>query len=443
MWSRNEKDKLALLVAGVFLLISLFLVFHTIDRHQSSQLLFVLAVAFLSYLVLGQSKNLSKQLTFIFVLGLAARLISFGSLPSLSDDVFRFLWDGRLIIDGINPFVALPSTLMETQGNDFIASHQALYQLINSKGYFTIYPPLNQLLFVIAAWTKGSLLFQTNVLRFFLLLAEIGTFFWIQHILSQKGGERSAVKWYWLNPLVIIELVGNLHFEALLIFFVIGAVYYLQKGSGFQAGLWLSLSVISKLLPLMLVPLFFWKLKDKERWIFVAIVICVVTISFAPLLSVEMINGFRDSFALYFQKFEFNASIFYVVREFGYWQKGWNIIETAGRQMAIISMITIILVSFKQINIKTWTKVIIIFMIYFLMTTTLHPWYITTVVALGVINCFRFPLIWSALIMMTYIGYTATDFQENLSITAIEYTLLFLAIGAEFFMSKKSQADAR
>jgi hypothetical protein len=59
--------------------------------------------------------------------------------------------------------------------------------------------------------------------------------------------------------------------------------------------------------------------------------------------------------------------------------------------------------------------------IYFLFTTTLHPWYITTLVAISVFSPYRFPLLWSGLIFLTYAGYHINSFQENYWITAFEY----------------------
>jgi len=75
--------------------------------------------------------------------------------------------------------------------------------------------------------------------------------------------------------------------------------------------------------------------------------------------------------------------------------------------------------------------------IYFLMTTTLHPWYITTLLMLSVFTNFRFVLVWTALILLTYAGYTAGRFSENLYRTALEYLAVFGYLVYEFIWSRK------
>ncbi len=57
--------------------------------------------------------------------------------------------------------------------------------------------------------------------------------------------------------------------------------------------------------------------------------------------------------------------------------------------------------------------------IYLSLATIVHPWYITTVVALSIFTNYRFPLLWSALIVMTYINYSYAAYFENLWVVAV------------------------
>jgi hypothetical protein len=60
-------------------------------------------------------------------------------------------------------------------------------------------------------------------------------------------------------------------------------------------------------------------------------------------------------------------------------------------------------------------------LIYFLFTTTLHPWYIIPLLVLSIFTDFKFVILWTGVIFLTYAGYHSEGFQENLWITAFEY----------------------
>jgi len=153
------------------------------------------------------------------------------------------------------------------------------------------------------------------------------------------------------------------------------------------------------------------------------------------------------SLGLYFNKFEFNASLYYLVREYGFWKYGYNIIQTAGWKLSLIAGILILLVSFRKgltwsyiINENTYPCLITKWMwslsIYFLFATIMHPWYITTLLALSIFTSYRFSLIWTGLIFLSYSGYNKNGFQENLWLTTLEYLVV---IGYLIFELKSKQ----
>ena len=58
---------------------------------------------------------------------------------------------------------------------------------------------------------------------------------------------------------------------------------------------------------------------------------------------------------------------------------------------------------------------------YFLLSTTVHPWYVATPLLLCVFTSYRFPLVWSATVILSYAAYGVDGFNENLWLVAIEY----------------------
>jgi hypothetical protein len=237
-----------------------------------------------------------------------------------------------------------------------------------------------------------------------------------------------------LNPLVIIELTGNLHFEGLIIFFMLLAVYLLLRNLWFASAVSMAMAIGSKLVPAIFLPVLISRLGIKQSVRYGMVVSITLLICFFPLFNKEVIQSMSTSMGLYFNKFEFNASLYYLVREFGYWKYGYNIIQTVGWKLGVIAAILIFILSFRY-GLK-WqntqpisiTSLVSDWMwalsIYFFFTTILHPWYITTLIALSVFTSYRFPIIWSGLIFLTYAGYTQNSFHENLWLTAIEYVIV-------------------
>ena len=95
------------------------------------------------------SRKEVSNLTFWLGTALLLRLVLMFSFPKLSDDIFRFVWDGRLWLAGHNPFDHLPTWYME-QGLAIKGLSPTLFEQLNSPEYYTIYPPLAQLTFTIA-----------------------------------------------------------------------------------------------------------------------------------------------------------------------------------------------------------------------------------------------------------------------------------------------------
>ncbi len=366
-------------------------------------------------------------------LSIALRVIASLAVPMLSDDYFRFLWDGQLLLQGINPFTVLPSTLAAApQQLESLGLSAQWFLQLNSPDYFTIYPPILQGIFMLGA-SAGSILGGVWVMKAVVLAGEITTLFLLRQLLVQLGKPSQWVLWYGLNPLVIVELCGSLHFEALMIPFLLAAVHLLLRKKLLLSSIFLGLSVATKLLPLMFLPFLLWRLGWKRAFLYATTTGITVLLLFSPLLSEEMIMGFRKSLELYVNRFEFNASIWYVIRWFGYQDRGWNIIREVGPQLSQVAAVLILLGALLERNAKAenWPGAILFSLVtYFLLSLIVHPWYITTLVALAPLTGQRFPLIWSLWLPWTYLAYRSDPVEESMWLIMIEYgsVLLWMAI---------------
>ena len=405
---------------------------------------------FLSYKII---KTNSNNIKFLVGIALGFRIVFLLAIPNLSQDFYRFIWDGRMLLEGFNPYLSLPKTWI-AQGSAPIAQAQELYEGMGTLNgsHYTNYPPISQFCYLIAGIFAGkSILGSVVVMRLLIILADVGAFFFGRKLLKILQIPENRIFWYILNPFVILELTGNLHFESVMIFFIIWSLYLLQKGYWYWAAIALALSVSVKLIPLLFLPLFFQKfiinsdnLNLTYRFLkligFYCIVLITTVLLFAPFLSLEFISNFGETIGLWFQNFEFNASIYYIIRWVGYQTIGWNIIGTVGKILPLIVIGILLLLTFLRKN-KNTNQLITVMMIgicsYYFLSTTVHPWYLAVPLALCIFTKYKFPIWWSFVIIFSYTAYIHPDFKENLWFVALEYSIVFGIFIFEVFKNTK------
>ncbi|MGY5351591.1 glycosyltransferase 87 family protein [Wenyingzhuangia sp. IMCC45533] len=413
-------NKLNLLVILFSMLLYYLFAYHTV-RTNFYQVLFLYSTLFLLFLYLCKSQISTNGLIYI---GLFLRLVFIFSIPNLSDDFYRFLWDGRAVFNGINPYLILPKNNPE-----LLKEGVHLYEGMGSMNgsHYTCYPPLNQIAFTIPAiFSDSNLLLSTIVMRLTLILSDLVTVLFGLRILKVLKLNSKRILLYFINPFVIIELTGNLHFEGMMLALVSAALYYLIKNRYFVSAFYFGLAVSIKLVPLIFLPLLIKKIGFKKSVIYGTVVILVNAILFIPFASWELYNNFMSSIELYFNNFEFNASIYYIIREIGYKVKGYNIIQSVGKITPLIVIFITMIISLVRNNQKN--KVLISSMIftivfYYLLSSIVHPWYIAVPLFLCVFTHYKFPIVWSFTIILSYSAYIDPNYHENLYLVGLEYTI--------------------
>ena len=411
-------------------LLSIFLVNFENDRTQFGFIATFYTLAFIAYLVIYSQRN-SFNFKQILFFAITAQLLSIWNEPTLSIDYYRFLWDGEITLQGINPFDYKPKELLN---HNFVQSSAYLKEIYTgigemSQGNYSCYPPVNQFYFIIASSFSDSIAINTFILKLLIVLTELLGAIYLIKILKNLKIETSRIWLLFLNPLWIIECTGNTHFEGVMLSFLFIALYYLLHKRELVGSLFFAIAIQIKLIPLMILPFFYRFLGFWKSVLFYGLTILIV-IGFGLIeLNSENIANFGDSLRLYFQVFEFNSFVLYYYVQLGIINTGWNMTKTYGPQLSSIAMMLIFTLSLygDNFNWKTLFKRITLgFFAYLLLSSTLHPWYILPLLSFSLFTNYSFPILWSFLIFFSYIFYLHNDssLQQVRIVTNIEYSLV-------------------
>ncbi|MEL6305480.1 MAG: glycosyltransferase 87 family protein [Bacteroidota bacterium] len=370
---------------------------------------------------------------FLVIVGVLFRLVFLWATPNLSQDFYRFIWDGNLVINGLNPYLYTPNEILDWKQIP-IANHPQLFEGMGelSAKHFSNYPPFNQALFAIAALFGGkSILGSVIVLRLQIILADIGLLYFGKKLLDQLEKPTYTIFWYFLNPLVIIELTGNLHFEGVMLFFMVWALYLILKKNWSTAAPLYALSILTKLLPILFLPLFLRFLGIKKSIGFYVLVIASCILLLLPFYNPNFVGNYGETIGLWFSNFEFNAGIYNLVKSIGvhfFDAKPWLLVKDYGSTIALLVVLATIGMAFFRKNEQSktlMTSILFSLTLYFLLSSTVHPWYLVTLLFLGLGGGYRFVLVWTAVVFLSYSAYANPEYQENLWLLAVEYLIVF------------------
>ncbi len=162
--------------------------------------------------------------------------------PLLSDDLYRYLWEGRLWLEGFNPYRLAPDDLALAPLRD------ELWLKINNNPLGSIYPPLSQLLFAVAAWLGG----KVWTVKLLALVAHVVTVVFVARIAKSPQAPLALA----LNPLLLSESALNGHFDILCGLALLVTAWALAQHRFLQAGIAACAAVGLKVVGLALLPLF-------------------------------------------------------------------------------------------------------------------------------------------------------------------------------------------
>lgn len=417
-------------------LTSLLVVFlgYFADRTVFSNFIAVWSVLFLLYgwLAFG-SHSISHRL--LVQTGIACRALLLFSIPQMSDDVFRFLWDGRLTVAGYHPFLYTPGYIID---HHFIIPGitEELFARLNSPDYFTVYPPVCQAVFALSALVSPvEILPAVVAMKLCMLVFEGYTIWLLWKNRGRFGLPDNAAAIYALNPLVILEFSGNLHFEGAMICFLVAGFIALQRERILSGAAFWALATASKLLPLMLLPAI-WKWLGWRKGIrFIFLFTLFSGLLFSPLLAV--FPNILESLDLYFRQFQFNASMYYIIRGLGFRARGWDIGEYSGPVLGLLTLAGVLWLAFRvrtgeSAPALAKTLALSLFL-YLSLAAVVQPWYVAVPMVFSLFTRYRFLILWSGVVVLSYSHYNGGQYQEHYWLIALEYIFLWKQFGNELF----------
>lgn len=204
------------------------------------------AVAFVAYLVALKDAPALRGRALHLALGvsLAWRLALLAAPPLLSDDVYRYVWEGRIQRHGGNPYAWSDRPEAERFG----ALRDEVWRGVAHKGYTAIYPPLWQL----AARAVVTLHDSVTAMKAFAVACEVAAALLLLRLLKARGrppGHLLVLAW---SPLALVEIAGGGHNDAAGLLAVAAALLALERGSSAGAALALAAGAATKLFPAVL-----------------------------------------------------------------------------------------------------------------------------------------------------------------------------------------------
>lgn len=232
---------------------------------------FALYLAATALIVLHPPSDGGHLVALIFAFALLHRVPLWFTTPTLSTDVWRYLWDGRLVNNGVNPY----EQRVDSAALDYLAT--PLRERIDYAWMASPYPPSAQVAFAaIYALAPDS----PTAMQVAFSLFDLATGGVLVLVLGYLNLPRARVLLYLWNPLVVIEFAHSAHVDSLMTLFVLLAIYWQLADRETHSMIALALATLTKLFPALLIPVFLRRWGKGRALAFLAL----VGVAFTPFL---------------------------------------------------------------------------------------------------------------------------------------------------------------
>ena len=334
---------------------------------NAHRLLLLWALAHAAYLVAASralrapathAGSSRRSLAWILGVALVARLLLIPSAPTLSEDAYRYLWDGSLVRDGINPYVHAPSdTALEERRND-------LFARLNHANVQTIYPPAAQLFFGAVAAVRAT----PAALKSAYLPFEIASWLALLALLRRRALAPERILLFAWNPLVLVESYGSGHVDLLAAAALVMALLLLDLGRRVPAGIAWAIASLTKYTPLLLGPTFV----RKRAWALLTTAALTMMLLALPFLDAK--RAVFHGLGAYATHWEFNGPLFPLARA---------MLGSGDAARLVLATLLVIAVNAISLRARSVSGAALACLTAYLITSpTVFPWYLVPLAAL-------------------------------------------------------------
>lgn len=327
-------------------------------------------------LVLRDGKPITlRWLIVVFALAIVFRAILVFTPPRLSDDMYRYVWDGRVQANGVNPYAYPPNAARLVPLRD-----NAIYPLINRKPAITVYPAGAEISFALlwrlvpdsARWFQIAMAMSDLIAGALLVL-----------LLGAHGLPAQRALIYLWSPLVIFETAHAAHVDGLLLLFLVGAWLMRVKMHEVATGALLGMSIAIKLFPIILFPAM-WRVRSeplRRLWLMPAAMALVFLLPYAFYISQRAgVLGFLPNY--FDERFNMGlaGAISFFIERYSTWKAQAVVNGILAVTLAVLSLYFVLRPA--RDGADAVRRCIYPIGAFLLLTQNLFPWYVLWLVPL-------------------------------------------------------------
>lgn len=258
--------------------------------------LFLLILAFAFYARAAKRLEHVAKTSTILCVAVVLRALLLPLPPTLSDDTLRYVWDGKVVRSGFNPYLLAP------EAPELEPLRDELWERMPHRQVQTVYPPLALAVFSAASALPRPLLSVKILLTFI----EIFGCWLLIRLVRRLGLPAGRALWYCWNPLVCLEVAGMGHVDAMVVTASVAAVYFLVGDRRRPAAAAAAAGVLSKLVPLVALPM--WARQNGRPFVFLVAALGLVALFMLPIIVAA--GGVPPGLVTYGVSWEFNGPIY-------------------------------------------------------------------------------------------------------------------------------------